>query len=527
MLFWTANRESVRRTPVPSEFVATHIEVAGVTAALLAVAAVALWIQLRIYPNHDVAWVLWGARAMMHGAKFGRDIIEPNPPLAWYLSMPTDAIAEWLNVPLDRPFRIALALLGVLSAASLVRLRPAGLSVWRASIVAVVAALGMIVLVGREYGQRDPITIILALPYLALAGRQCDGDPVPTRTARVMIGVVAGLGFALKPYFLAVPLLVELSLMAFGRKPRRLFRAENLSAAGVIIAYAVWLVAFEQPYLRDVIPLVIPIYGAFSYPFVDVAVPMALQILCAAGFVVLSIEKTDGFGLVLSASLCGFAISYLIQEGYAYHLVPARTVALLLATRFMVDARCSRIVRLTGLGFATLLVFLWGLPFREWWAVARPGGALYAQIEDIDTSIARHARGGSFLVVAVRTYPSFPAGIYAPARYVSRTNGQWFLPAVVQARHKGDPSPSAETHARDFIMYDLRSRPTLVLIDTDSRGHTRGPADFDFLKFYEEDPKFRAVWRNYREVEPVASFRQFVRIDSTGADVRVRRTTPK
>ena len=142
---------------------------------------------------------------------------------------------------------------------------------------------------------------------------------------------------------------------------------------------------------------------------------------------------------------------------------------------------------------------------RERWSKACPGGALYAQIEAIDNSIARHARGGSFLVVAVRTYPSFPAGIYAQARYISRTNGQWFLPAVAQARYEGHPSASAEMHARDFIMYDLRSKPTVVLIDTDSRGHTRGPADFDFLKFYEEDPNFRRVWAAYREVEPVDS----------------------
>ena len=519
MLFWTAKGEPVQRTTAPSELGLTPAQWAGVASVLLAIAAFGLWIQLRIYPNHDVAWVLWGAREMMHGAKYGVDIIEPNPPLAWYLSMPTDAIAEWLNVPLDQPFRIAVALLGAIAAASLVWLRPPTMSVSGALIVAAVAEVGIVVVVGREFGQRDPLMMILVLPYLALAGRQLDGGPVPSAFARVAIGIVAGLGFALKPYFLAVPLLAELCLMTCGRRPRRLFRAENVSAAVVIAAYAAWILAFEQPYLRDVIPIVIPIYSAFHYPFLDVATPLALQILYVSAFVVLSFERKDGLGIILSASLCGFAISYLMQEGYDYHFMPVRTVALLLAARFMADVQCSRTVRWGALGIAAALMFFWWLPFRGWWSIARPDGALYKQIELFNDSIARHARGRSFLVVAVRTYPSFPAGIYAPARYISRTNGQWFLPAVAQARAEGHPSPSAERHAREFIMYDLRSKPALVLIDTDSRGHTRGPAHFDFLKFYEEDPKFRAVWRAYREVEPVASFRQFVRVKASPAGV--------
>ncbi|HEX6604787.1 MAG TPA: hypothetical protein VF027_07905, partial [Sphingomicrobium sp.] len=164
------------------------------------------------------------------------------------------------------------------------------------------------------------------------------------------------------------------------------------------------------------------------------------------------------------------------------------------------------------------LVLLWFVKVGEWWVSAGPGGPRYAQIDRIDQSIAQHALNGRFLVVAVHPYPAFPAAIYTSARYVSRTNSQWFLPAVVQLRAAGRPSASVEQHARDFIMHDLGAKPTLVLIDTDSRGHTRGPADFDFLAFYKEDPKFRAEWAAYREIEPIDHFRQFVR--ESGAEAR-------
>lgn len=512
MRLWFANEELVERAPRPADLSAVRLDIPSAILALLAlgsVLALGLWIQLRIYPNHDVAWVLWGARAMMHGATYGTDIIEPNPPLAWYLSMPTTALSEWLGVPLDLPFRIMLGLLGALSAASLIWLRPAKISALQALVLAVVAAVGMVVLVGREFGQRDPIAIILVLPYLALSGRRLDSEPAPPASA-VVIGLVGGLGFALKPYFLAVPMLIELCLLTFGRQ-RRLFRPENISAAAVIFVYGASVLIFDQAYLRNVVPLVREIYWTFDSPFLFVFLPFATQLLCVGGLALIAFPRKDGLSIVLFASLVGFGFSYLIQaKGYSYHLVPVRTVALLIAARFLVDKECSQMLRITALVQVGVLAFLWWLPFRAWWSVAQPGGGLYREIEEINDSISRHANGGSFLVVAVRTYPSFPAGIYAPASYISRTNGQWFLPAVAQLRASGIQSASTEKHARDFILYDLRSRPTLVLIDKDSRGHTRGPANFDFLAFYNEDPKFREIWRSYREVEPISHFRQFV-----------------
>ena len=68
----------------------------------------------------------------------------------------------------------------------------------------------------------------------------------------------------------------------------------------------------------------------------------------------------------------------------------------------------------------------------------------------------------------------------------------------------------ADREARDFILHDLARRPGLVMIDTDSRRHTTGPSDFDFLAFYLEDPRFRRLWAGYREVKSLGQYRLFV-----------------
>jgi hypothetical protein len=120
--------------------------------------------------------------------------------------------------------------------------------------------------------------------------------------------------------------------------------------------------------------------------------------------------------------------------------------------------------------------------------------------------------GGRFLVAGVHPYPEFPLAIYSRGTWAARTNGQWFLPAVTQLRARGVYDSSAERHAREFMLRDLGTKPDLVLIDTNSRGHTTGPADFDFLKFYEEDPSFRIAWSSYGEIDRIGQFRQFVRL---------------
>jgi len=68
-------------------------------------------------------------------------------------------------------------------------------------------------------------------------------------------------------------------------------------------------------------------------------------------------------------------------------------------------------------------------------------------------------------------------------------------------------------------MHDLGSKPNLVLIDTDSKGHTNGPGNFDFLAFYKEDPQFRAEWNSYREIEQIGPYRQFVRVPDAAHDL--------
>jgi hypothetical protein len=374
------------------------------------------------------------------------------------------------------------------------------------------------ILPAREFGQREHLFAIAVLPYLALCARRIDRECELSPTKTVISGIVAGLGIALKPYFVVVPLLVEGAVQLFSSKRPKIWRAESLAIVTVGIAYAVWLGVFERVYLFNAVPLAREIYWSFDRPLPAVLQPLIRAAILAFPFAIIAFRHRDSFGLVLGAAWIGFSVSYFAQQkGYPYHILPVQIATLLLAAAALTSEKVERGVRYAGTLLALMILGVYAGPVSSWWALNRPGGDRSRQIVQILASIDQHARGGRFLVVAVHPYPAFPPAIYSGARYVSRTNSQWFLPAVVLSRRgKGacHEASAIERHARQFVAYDLAQRPDLVLIDTNSARHTVGTGNFDFLGFYEEDPAYRAAWRAYREIEPLGQFRQFVRVEA-------------
>ncbi|MCF2514802.1 hypothetical protein LVY65_06965 [Sphingomonas sp. G124] len=382
-------------------------------------------------------------------------------------------------------------------------------------ILCLVAGLSLLILPAREFGQREHLLAIAVLPYLALASRRVGPERCSAGLVALIIGIVAGVGVALKPYFAAVPILVELFVQILSRRQARLLRAENVGMGLVAATYAIELLAFEQPYLQQAVPLAREIYWSFDLPWKQVVDPLRLHLLPAAPFVAYAFARRDGTGIILSAALFGVIASYLIQhKGYPYHLLPISIFSSVLLANFATSG--GALVRTLAVICLSMLTFVCHRPVIGWWNDNRPGGARALEIDRIRSSIAAHADNGGFLIVSVHPYPSFPAAIYTPARYVSRTNSHWFLPAVAQIRAKTAQyrdRAAIERHARDFILHDLASGPDLVMIDTDAGRHTVGPKQFDILAFYQEDPAFRSIWTHYREIERISGYRQFVRVD--------------
>src|SRR5215204_1405356 len=214
--------------------------------------------------DSDVAWQLWIAQQTRAGASLYRDIIEVNPPLWFWIALPIDRVAAALHL---RPEPVLVAAVGAFAGLALAAtdqlLRHVAPP--RRTLLLGYAALCLLAMPWVHLGQREQLALIGTLPYAALIAARRDRRDVPPVLA-FLIGAVAAVVFALKHYFLMVPLLLELWLLVELRRQWRWRRPETVAMISVGAAYAAAIAIWASDYLTRIVPLVRLSYGMLRPP---------------------------------------------------------------------------------------------------------------------------------------------------------------------------------------------------------------------------------------------------------------------
>jgi len=172
-------------------------------------ALVAACVLLRLTPpweiNHDCGWLLFAASRFLAGDALYSELIEINPPLIIYLNVPPAALASFTGLSVGAALNLWVASLLGLSLFLTSRIVRVGDFVRLMNPIALAAvAFVLVVLVGRDFGQREHLMMILTLPYFAVVGQRVAGGDVRSKQA-LGAGLLAAVGFSLKPYFLLAP----------------------------------------------------------------------------------------------------------------------------------------------------------------------------------------------------------------------------------------------------------------------------------------------------------------------------------
>ena len=277
--------------------------------------------------GHDQMWLLYTADLVRHGAKlYGPELFESNPPLIVWLSIVPSGLGAWLRVPATALGKLLVCGVGLAVAAACIRLIRGMLEMsrtadWTLGFVYVAAFL---VMPARDFGQRDHLLGFLCLPYLLSAARVLAGRPLSGWPAWI---VGLGLGTALKPHQVLIPISVELTLLLVRRRESMLVRPELLGmvTAGMLYAGAIWL--FSPEYVTRMLPLLGETYWAFGHlswwQLVREAVQLhilAAAVLCAAGFM----PPVSPITLVLAVAGVAATVAYYVQRtGWYYQQLPA------------------------------------------------------------------------------------------------------------------------------------------------------------------------------------------------------------
>jgi len=471
--------------------------------ALLAIAALfAAQIAIRFASdlNHDTAWYLYVATGLLDGKELYRDFVEVNLPLAMWLTVPVSWAARLLGldaVPVLYAAFLLLTGLALLAAWRYAGLIPQLAGGGRLALLVAAAAV-LLFAPGGDFGQREQLIVLAILPWLLLRAAGAEGARAGF-WERAAVGVVAGAGICVKPHGVLAPLAVELALRLRGRDWRPLFAAENLAAAGVAAIYVVAVLVFAPAYFTAMVELGVkaymPFYGGDAGFIAVGSLPGIAALVIAATMIGLA----DGGGnrdlpLAMLAAALGFLASYFVQnKGYSYQLLPAQTfAALAAAAAFAVIVPAGRLPFARRLLATVMAGIALAISYRPQTYVSQ--GAGFELLIDKYRPQAR-----SIFIATTNVYGGFPLVTRRGFVWASRFPAQWLAPYVGSKWQDGPlPGDAIVAYALEAAVGDLAQfRPDIVMVDV-SRQQTYVPgAYFDYVKFWSNDPRFAAVWKDY------------------------------
>lgn len=459
-----------------------QVEIAE-TPFIAAIVGLALIIHVPAFINHDVAFLTWTAEQVLGSAIFGRNIYEPSPPLSFLIYSPAALLAPLMGF--DLAIKLWVVALASLSLVVLFQVAPKPLR------FPVALALGLFFALAypREFGQREQIALLLCAPYVA--------GVTASRRWAITTGVMAGIGFALKPYFL-----IPLALVFFSR---RKMRVEEWSLVITGACYAAIIVLFFRPYLLEMLPIAVAAYWGISpgeHAVNRLLVFGLLLVPCLGLWAISRDGRATGY---LMASV-GFGIGAVVQSKFFhYHFLPAWGFMAMFLASYLINK--SRVMQFGAIMIlSALLVILYVIAFH--WS--RDSENRKHTIPDLLDAINR---ADSFTVFAVHPYPAFPTTIYTATPYLGLSSSHWFLPAVgklVSGEAERSRAVVSEL-AIDQAVKELERRPGLVIVDTNWSRHTDVKREFNGLAWLEKNDRFRTLWNEYSFAETVGSFQLYTR----------------
>jgi putative flippase GtrA len=222
----------------------------GVLVALLAATAF-LAVYLGRSINHDTAWYLVAVRKWLSGATLYIDIVEVNPPLNFYLTVPVIWLSDATGLT---DTNAQYAVLAVLMMVSLIWIWGllGRLSLQNRIFVVCGIAAGLIMVPGENIGQREHLLILFILPWVVAQFVMETPDGGKAALARA---VFATIGICLKPHFLLYPIAVTICLMIRDRSLRPILSVSNITMACIGAAYVAAVVVLHPAYLAEIVPM--------------------------------------------------------------------------------------------------------------------------------------------------------------------------------------------------------------------------------------------------------------------------------
>jgi hypothetical protein len=447
-----------------------------------------------LLPATDIAWRYFIAGGILEGKTLYRDVVDLNPPLWFWAAIPS----VWIGSVLGVGAHVAAMTLAHLSSLIALWMFAKGVDGILSKSERGFALVGFLVailwLAVADVGQREQSALIASLLWLVLALRRDAQLPISLGLA-VSIACYSAYGFALKHYFVLIPIAVEVVLALRLGKKWRPFRPETLVLGGLAIGYALLVFFFTHDFLAEIVPVAAISYDAFNAWTGKSKWHAILMIIGPAQFLlvplVLMIRLRDKRPIILGLfGLCFLFLMIIVvqMKGFFYHYIALKGVSVLILVLWLgreapMAAIDKWLVRLGLVGFFFSMIISPLQTVLKEGATPVSGNLLHlirAEPPSNRIMILSTVPQNSFLVLAQQ-------GRSFGARHYS----MWMVPGlIVQGQNQETAVAAKEQLARVRREYleDIQCFAPTILISQSEQFKGQKSIQTEGMAFLREDP---------------------------------------
>jgi hypothetical protein len=476
--------------------------------SLFALAAIYLILAYVLPPGADSLWRLHIAKGILEGKSLYHDFIEVNPPLWFWGALPAAFLGGY-------PALVAINLVASLAALWLFYTL-LGLTLPRDGVRAATIGLacGLFLVNIAEIGQREQAFLVASALWCAMANARLEGKKIELPIVAAAVGFAA-YGFALKHYFVLVPLAIEAILIWKLKRNWRPLRVENVALALLAALYAGAVLIWAPRFLGPILDLVQTTYFGFGLKSLNI-VELQKRVIVVGIILVAPLlgwlwtrDDRPIIVFLLVALLMAFVAIVLQQKGWRYHLICAHGLSLITVFLMLERARTVRGSGAVG-GFLSLslLVLLYNAfaspTFASLKSHGEPINSRLAQI------VASEPRDHRVAILSTAPDRAFYVLARAGRPHWTRHFSMWMMPGAIT------PSTDPVTQAKRLAVLnqmigefsaDLRCTPPDLIVG--EVGYIRRPSPllFDSVALLQRNTKF-ADWLGtyYARQKNIGSF---------------------
>lgn len=475
----------------------------------------------------DVHYLIFASDQLWNGGHYGKEIFETNPPMILFLYLPVILFKNLIFSNIHAALHWYVLMLGLISTAIsyllLKKLIPQDRFYRNVMILTFLFAVFIVPI--HAFGQREHIFFILVFPYFLSVSLFLENKSM-NFFGQLGISLMAGLGFAIKPFFVIPLVMVECYVLIKKKNIKAAFRLSNIVIFFVFVSYLVSIYIWQKGYFDIILPLVMKYYFPYFPREWAKTIFQENIIFCIAiivsYFIFYTKDQHQNIGMVLCLGTLGALIAYIVpKQLWYYHFFPAFAFAFLTMMHLLKQLALPVTYKKSDLSFLNLLIFTAMIEIAAFFPINGILSIIFkmqANKKEFSMHLQNYVSGKkgerSVFCFSVFTFDCFSMMPESKIRFAESFPSFWWFNGLLKVE-KEDPNNKNLIRDRKFLIDavsdDLNHYQARWVIVNQNLFHYYQGKDFELMDYLSKNEKFKDAIKSYHYVQTIGFYKIYER----------------